>query len=242
VTSFFFFYENVIEIFINVERALCFSKINDFKRFKNISPYIICLILLIVSIVIHSPNYFIFTITQDFELPKLLKSCKVTQFGSSSFGRIAQAVSYLLEGPVVVLLVIITNVISLISFRRYKKRKAQLQGQTAQTSATNPATERIEKIDRKLLRMVVLMTSFSVVIHSVILATQFVVLIFQITPLIGAWFGFSTAFVRVLKEMVNVFFLYFGNTQFKQALNTCKTQQQQQPRQTAESTTNRMKE
>ena len=50
-------------------------------------------------------------------------------------------------------------------------------------------------------------------------------------PLIGAWLAFSTVFVRVLKEIVNIFFLYFGNTQFKQSLSICQ-KQQQQPRQT----------
>ena len=226
VIALIFFYENALEIFINLERALCFS--NHFRRFKKISPFIICLILLLVCLVVHSPNFFLFDIVQDYELPILLKSCKVTQFASSSLGILALTVSYVIEGPLVVLLVIISNLISLISFRRFIKRKAQLQAGTAQTSRRNATNERNENKDRKLLRMVLFMTSFSVVIHSVKVANEVIIYIYQLSPKIGAWFAFSTVFVWTLKNLVSNFFLYFGNTQFKEALNICQKQQQQQ--------------
>ncbi len=38
--------ENTLEIFIYLERALCFSE--NFKRFKKRPPYIICLIVLAI--------------------------------------------------------------------------------------------------------------------------------------------------------------------------------------------------
>jgi hypothetical protein len=221
-----FLYENTIEIFINLERALCFS--NDYKRLKKISPYIICLSVLPVCILIHSPNFFLFDITQDYELPIVLRSCKPTQFASTSFGKLVLIISFTLEGPVIVLLQIITNVISVISFRRFIKRKTQLQAQTAQTSTRNAADERNENMNRKLLKMVILMVSFSVVIHSVKVANEVIIYIYQLSPKIGAWFVFSTVFVWTLKNLVSNFFLYFGNTQFKEALNICQKQQQQQ--------------
>ena len=38
--------QNSLEIFIHQERALCYSE--NFKRFKKIPPYIICLIVLAI--------------------------------------------------------------------------------------------------------------------------------------------------------------------------------------------------
>lgn len=227
-----FLYENTLEIFINLERALCFS--NDYKRLKKISPYIICLSVLPVCILIHSPNFFLFDITQDYELPIVLRSCKPTQFAFSSFGKLVLIISYTLEGPVIVLLQIITNVISVISFRRFIKRKTQLQAQTAQTSTRNAANDINEKIERRLLKMVGVMISFSFIIHLVQIANQFILYIYQLSPTIGAWFGYTTIFVWALKNLVNIFFLYFGNTQFRKALNIFKNKKQltrQQPTQ-----------
>jgi hypothetical protein len=214
---------------MNLERALCFSQ--DYKRLKKISPHIICLSVLPVCIVIHSPNFFLFDITQDYELPIVLRSCKPTQFASTSFGKLVLIISYTLEGPVIVLLQIITNVISVISFRRFIKRKTQLQAQTAQTSTRNAAYERNENMKRKLLKMVILIVSFSVVIHLIQIGAQFILYVFQMSPTIGAWFYFNILFVRCLKSSVNIFFLYLGNTQFRKALNICQNQQEPTPQQ-----------
>jgi len=133
-----------------------------------------------------------------------------------------------------VLLQIITNVISVISFRRFIKRKTQLQAQTAQTSTRNAANDINEKIERRLLKMVGVMISFSFIIHLVQIANQFILYIYQLSPTIGAWFGYTTIFVWALKNLVNIFFLYFGNTQFRKALNIFKNKKQltrQQPTQ-----------
>ncbi len=42
VTMLFFFYQNSVNILINIERALNFS--NEFVRFKKVSPYLLCFI------------------------------------------------------------------------------------------------------------------------------------------------------------------------------------------------------
>ncbi len=125
VTAFFFFFGNVLDIFINIERALCFS--TKFERFKKISPYIISLILLIVCALINGPVYFLYDTVDDSQLPSLLKLCKFSQFSKSSLSRLLLMISFVLQGPVALMLVIVTNVIAMISYRRFLKRKAALK-------------------------------------------------------------------------------------------------------------------
>ena len=56
IIFYFFFLSNLIEIMINIERAIYFSV--GFQNFKKISPYLICCFILILSLIIYTPNSF----------------------------------------------------------------------------------------------------------------------------------------------------------------------------------------
>ena len=123
VTAFFFFYGNVLDIFINIERALCFS--NGFKRFKKISPYVICLILLFLCVLINGPSYFLYDIVPDSELETVMRICSLSEFTTSDLGELLLIISYVIQGPVILIILIVTNIIAVISYRRYLKRKEE---------------------------------------------------------------------------------------------------------------------
>ena len=219
-----FFYSNVLEIFINIERALCFR--TGYERFKKVPPYIICLILLVVCAVVHSPNYFILEIVKDNELPEMLKYCKLTKFWASSLGKITLMICYILEGPVVVTLVVITNVISVISFKKYLKRKSNLRIRTTQPSRNrnteNSEKKQIErkneKRDKQLLYMTFNLSLFSIGVHIVQIVSLFIYVIYPMSPTVSAWFVCCNTFVCVLKVFSNIFFFYRYNIRFRNSL------------------------
>jgi hypothetical protein len=123
----FFFFENTLDIFINLERALAFS--SGFGRFKKISPYIISLLLFSLCILINGPVFIVFDIVEDSQFATALRLCKLNQFSKSSLGKLLLMISYILQGPVSLILVIGSNIIALISFRRFLNKRAQLQAQ-----------------------------------------------------------------------------------------------------------------
>ncbi len=49
------FLNNLIEIIINIERTLHYSE--GFEKFKRISSYLIIFLVLILSLIVYTPNY-----------------------------------------------------------------------------------------------------------------------------------------------------------------------------------------
>jgi len=219
VTSFFFFFENTLDIFINLERALSFS--SEFGRFKKISPYVISLLLFILCVLINGPVFFVYDIVEDSQLPIVLRLCKLTQFSKSSMGKLFLMISYILQGPVSLIFVIGTNMIALISFRRYLKRKAQLHTQTSlenETEAHKKKRTQDEKANKRLFLMTFYLSIFSVLNHLMQFSAQFIVFILAMSPSVTAWFVFIYIFNFAFKNFMNIFFFYNYNKKFKNAL------------------------
>ena len=70
-----------------------------------------------------------FDIVEDSQFATALRLCKLNQFSKSSLGKLLLMISYILQGPVSLILVIGSNIIALISFRRFLNKRAQLQAQ-----------------------------------------------------------------------------------------------------------------
>jgi hypothetical protein len=120
----FFFYGNCIEILINLERALSFS--NKFDRLKKTSTYLICFIVFIVCVVIHLPSDLSQTYTSNDELYIKLRLCYVTSFAIAPITRLILLTSIIIEGPVVMILEIVSNVLAFVSYKSFLKRKQAL--------------------------------------------------------------------------------------------------------------------
>ena len=220
---FFFLYENVIDIFINIERALCFS--NGFKAYKKISPYIICLILLFVCIVVNGPNYLLYDIVPDDKLASLKHMCALSEFVRTPIGQLLLMTSYIVQGPVVLIISITTNVIAVLSYRRFLKKKAQARFTSNknkdQDNEKSAKEKKEEKMNRSLLLMTVYLNILSAIYHLIQFSAQFVLFIFRLSNWLAAWFVFTGMFVFALKNILNIFFYYHYNNKFKEALLVC---------------------
>ena len=108
VIIYFFFLGNLIEIMINIERALYFSE--GFQKIKQISPYFICFIILILSFIIFIPNMMSLKWVQTDQIYTLKRITTSTDFALSKLGKILLIISYTLEGPVVFILLIANNI------------------------------------------------------------------------------------------------------------------------------------
>ncbi len=117
----FFFYGNCIDILINLERALNFSK--KFEKLKKTSPYLICFIVFIICVLIHLPSDLSLSYTSTDELYTKLRLCYVTSFATEPITRLILLISIIIEGPVVMILAIGSNVLAFISNKSFLKRK-----------------------------------------------------------------------------------------------------------------------
>ena len=218
VTMFFFFYENTLEIFINLERALCFS--TRFIRYKITSPYIICLILLFICVLINGPNYFLYDIVEvEVEEGKFMKNCIWSQFTWSTLGNILLMASFIIQGPIVLIMEISTNLMAFISYRRFLKRKALAKNENKRNESAQ--TKKDDKINKKLLYMTFYMSVFSVTIHLIAFSAQFIIFCFDLTDQLVAWFIFIGLCTIAFKNFLNIFFFYNYNTHFKNVFIAC---------------------
>jgi len=222
-------FENILDIFINIERAVCFS--TGFKRYKLTSPYIICSIIFFISILVQGPLYFIYHILTDSELedrihntslPNRYKNiCELSKFTLSLPGEIVLMVTFFISGPVVLVLSIVTNLIALISYKRFMARKKNLTAQP-QNNQKNESQIKKEKEkednERKLLYMTCFLSIYSCINHAIQFATEFIAFIAALDPKIVAWyffFGFGSISV---KHLLNIVIFAFFNKRFKEAL------------------------
>ena len=121
IIFYFFFLSNLIEIMINIERAIYFSV--WFQNFKKISPYLICCFILILSLIIYIPNFLSLKMVPEDLIYVLYRTTMPTDFTLSKIGKITLSISFILEGPVIFILLIVTNIIAFISYKRFNKRK-----------------------------------------------------------------------------------------------------------------------
>ena len=100
----FFIYGNCLDILMNLERTLSFS--NKYQKIKKVSAYFICFITLIICLIIHMPSNLISNYTPSNQLYITFKLCSSTSFASSPLTRIILILSYIIEGPVLIILAI----------------------------------------------------------------------------------------------------------------------------------------
>jgi len=222
VNALLFFFENSLDIFINLERALCFS--TRFQAIKKISPYLISFLLLILCALINGPVYFLYDIVEDSQLPIELKLCKLTEFTKSYLGRLLLVISFIIQGPVVLILVIATNIIALICFRRYIKKKRLLNAHNTienETEIQKKKRKQDEKETKKLFLLTFYLSIFSVLNHLMAFSAQFVVFIAVLSPTVNAWFILIYTFAFAFKNLINIFFFSKYNRRFRNSLLVC---------------------
>jgi hypothetical protein len=210
IISYFFFLGNLIEIMINIERAIYFSV--GFQNFKKISPYLICCFILILSLIIYIPNFLSIKMVPEDQIYILYRVTIPTDFALSKLGKIALLISYILEGPAIFILLIITNIIALISFKRFNQRKEFIE--RANNIEMNGEGEikkknKIEKIDRKLMMVTTYLSLISALAELFKFTAQFFYFIItSLSPNTVGWLMFAVGFSITLKQFTSIIIFY----------------------------------
>ena len=220
VTPFFFFYGNVIDVLINFERAINFSY--KLQRIKQISPYKICFVAFIVCLFINIPNNLAQEVVPTEELYIKLRYCYETSFSVKPIGRILLYLSFIIEGPVLLILVIVSNILSIVSFKSFVRRKAATQINDIQNlSRLNlKKKKKMEKLDKNLLWMTFYLTLFSFIILVIQFIAQLIIFIFINffdRPTSG-WLIFLFIFIMAVKQFSNIFFYFHFNRNFRKTI------------------------
>jgi len=225
----FFFYGNCIDILINLERALSFS--NKFEKLKKTSPYLICFIVFIICVLIHLPTYLSETHTSNDELYIKLRLCYATSFATEPITRLILLISIIIEGPVVMILVIGSNILAFVSYKSFLKRKQTALELTRFNNNNEPIDHQLtdieqrkqdkkEKMDKKLLKMTIFLTIFSIITHIIQFGAQLVTILFSSNnKLVFAWAFFILSFMVIFKHFFTIFFYYSFNSKFKTYLD-----------------------
>ena len=85
IISYFFFLGNLTEIMINIERAIYFSE--GFQKFKKTSPFLISFFIIILSLIIYTPNFISLKMVPEDQIYILYKITILTDFALSKLGR-----------------------------------------------------------------------------------------------------------------------------------------------------------
>jgi len=214
----FFFYGNCLDILMNLERALSYS--NGYQKIKQISPYLICSIVLIMCMIIHIPSDLALTFTPADQLYIKLRLCYSTEFATNSITKMILIVSYIIEGPIVMILVIGSNILAYISYKSFMKRKQEstnVNRSAELTEIEKRKQAKTEKMNKKLLMMTIYSTIFSIIIHLIQFGAQLIIFAFnsKISLLLFAWIYFIYSSIIIFKHFFTIFFYYFFNQNFK---------------------------
>jgi hypothetical protein len=231
ILNLFFSYGNCLDILMNLERALSFS--NKYHKIKQISAYLICFIVLIICVIIHIPSDLAGTYTPDDQLYITLKLCYPTSFASSPVTRMILIISYIIEGPVLIILAIVSNILAYVSYKSFMKRKEQLTRNTNNAGLNNELTknekrkiEKNEQMNKKMLIMTICLTIFSIISHLIQFGTQLIafVLSMYFSSSYLAWARFIFSFIIIFKHFFTIFFYYYFNLNFKLMISSliCK--------------------
>ncbi len=184
----FFIYGNCLDILMNLERTLSFS--NKYQKIKKISAYFICFIAFILCVIIHIPSNLISNYTPNNQVYITFKLCSSTSFASSPLTRIILILSYIIEGPVLIILAIGSNVLAYNSYRSFILKKEQLRITTTTTTNNDGSIEltenekrmieKNEKMNKKMLLMTICLTIFSIISHLIQFATQLIAFVFSV--------------------------------------------------------------
>jgi hypothetical protein len=218
---------------MNLERVLNYSA--GYQRIKQISPYWICFIVFIICIIIHMPSNLAQTYTPDDQLYIKLRHCYLTSFAIQPVTKIILLVSFIIEGPVVMILAIGSNLLAYASYKAFMKRKSMTTSvafnvNRQQLAITTRAVEltnieqrkqaKKEKMNQRLLKMTIYLTIFSIISHLIQFAAQSIIFLFSsyVSVTIFLWAQFAYIFIIVLKHFSTIFFFYYFNINFKTAL------------------------
>ncbi len=207
---------------MNLERALSYS--NSYKKIKKISPYLICFVVLIICVLIHIPSDLAHDYVSNDQLYVQLRLCYNTKFTTEPITKMILIVSYIIEGPVVMILIIGTNILAYKSYKLFIKRKQEttmaIHRVMELTASEKRKQAKIEKMNKKLLKMTIYLSFFSIISHLIQFGTQLILFVFNshVSLFTFILINFIFSFIIFLKHFFTIFFYYHFNLNFKNSL------------------------
>ncbi len=135
-----------------------------------------------------------------------------TDFALSKIGKLVLIVCYILEGPVIFILLIVTNIIAIISYKRFNKRKELIdRANNIEMMSEGELNKKIktEKTDRKLLMMTSYLSLISAVAELLKFIGQFFFFIVTtLNPKTVGWLIFASIFAIALKQFTSIILYY----------------------------------
>jgi hypothetical protein len=204
---------------INVERALYFSE--KYQKFKKISPYMISFFIFILSLVIYIPNFWSVKMVPTDKIYTIFRISIPTDFALSKIGKLVLIICFVLELPVVFILLVTTNIFAFISYKNFIKRKELIE-------RTNNIEMRLEgelqkkkendKTDRKMLIMTSYLTIISIVsiIVQIITGLSFYI-IKSLSPVTVGLLIFASIFSEAFKQFYSII-IYYNYKMFRKEL------------------------
>jgi len=210
IILYFFFLGNLTEIMINIERAIYFSE--GFQKFKKTSPYLISFFILVLSLIIYTPNFISLKMVPEDQIYILYRITIPTDFALSNIGKLILLLSYSLEGPVIFILLIVTNIVALISYKKFIQRKESIE-RTNNIEMIGKGEiikkNKIEKMDRKLLMMTTYLSLISAVAELFKFTAQFFYFInTSLSSNTIGWLIFAVGFSIALKQFTSIIIYY----------------------------------
>jgi hypothetical protein len=210
IIFYFFFLSNLIEIIINIERAIYFSV--GFQNFKKISPYFISFLILVLSLIIYIPNFLSIKMVPEDQIYILYRLTIPTDFALSKLEKLTLLISYILEGPIVFILLIVTNIVAQISYKKFIQRKESIE-RTNNIEMIGKGEiikkNKIEKMDRKLLIITSFLSLASIFAELIQFTAQlFYFIITSLSPNTVGWLIFASILSIALKQFTSIIVSY----------------------------------
>jgi len=214
------FYANVLDLFINIERALYFSSRHE--KFKQVSAYKISFVLFIVCALINLPSDLLYDFVTDIHIYNKMRLCTKSKFSETLQGKIIYIVSILIQGPFILILIVYTCIISAKSFKNYLKERIVLLRFNLDIREHLKAEKqkKILKTEKKLIFMTLCMSLFTIIYHLIQISSQTIIYVFNLDATTISWCIFVYVLIASLKHCSNIFIYCYFSFKFRKALKS----------------------
>ncbi len=135
-----------------------------------------------------------------------------TDFALSKLEKLTLLISYILEGPIVFILLIVTNIVAQISYKKFIQRKESIE-RTNNIEMIGKGEiikkNKIEKMDRKLLIITSFLSLASIFAELIQFTAQlFYFIITSLSPNTVGWLIFASILSIALKQFTSIIVSY----------------------------------
>jgi hypothetical protein len=204
------YFKFVMDAILALDRIATFKP--QVKRFFKFSPYTITTLAFMISVLLVSPQYYVYTpnhytVFSNKTGFSVVHFAETTNFTKSLIGKIIQNGVAILRNVAICALDIALNIISITLFNRHMNKKNEM--------VTNTGTRSRERADRNAMKMVIFICVVSV-FHQIVLITNFFYVVF--VGSVTFWTSitlFASTEISSLRYASNFFIFYFFNRNFR---------------------------